>query len=100
MSKIPLVDLSIQHKSLRKQIDQAIDQVVESNRFILGPDVELFEREFAKFCKVKYCVGTGNGTVSIHVALAALGVGPGDEVITVPNTFIATAEAVTQTGAK
>jgi len=100
MSKIQLVNLTIQHRLLMPKLRQAVDRVVASNRFILGEDVEKFETEFAKFCKTKYCIGTGNGTVSIHVALAALGVGPGDEVITVPNTFIATSEVVTQLGAR
>jgi dTDP-4-amino-4,6-dideoxygalactose transaminase len=79
---------------------RAIDDIVKSNKFIMGEAVGLFEKEFADFCKTKYCVGTGNGTLSLHVALVALGIGTGDEVITVPNTFIATSEAITQTGAR
>lgn len=100
MYKIPLVDLQIQHQRLAKPINVAIRRVVDSNKFILGEDVSLFEHEFAQFSRTKYAVGTGNGTLSIHVALVALGIGKGDEVITVPNTFIATSETVSQTGAK
>lgn len=100
MYKIPLVDLSIQHKKLKKEINAAITKIVASNKFIMGEDVSLFEKEYARFCQTKYCVGAANGTVVIHLALYALGVGPGDEIITVPNTFIATSEAITQSGAK
>lgn len=100
MYNIPLVNLHIQHEKLQNKIAKALQKIVQNNRFILGPDVEFFESEFARFCKTNYCVGTGNGTVAIHVALVALGIGVGDEVITVPNTFIATSEAISQTGAK
>lgn len=96
---IPLVDLSIQHRKFKSKIDREINIIVKSGRFIMGEAVGKFESEFAAFCNAKYCVGTGNGTVSIHVALAALDIKFGDEVITVPNTFIATAEPITQIGA-
>lgn len=100
MYKIPLVDLHPQYIKLKREIYSAINNIAKKGRFINGDDVDLFEKEFAQFCRSKYAVGTANGTVSIHVALKALGIGLGDEVITVPNTFIATSEAITQTGAK
>jgi dTDP-4-amino-4,6-dideoxygalactose transaminase len=97
---IPLVDLSSQYHQIRVDIDRAIKGVLDSCGFILGPEVADFEREFAAFCDAKYAVGVGNGTDALILALKALGVGPGDEVITVPNTFVATVEAIAHVGAK
>jgi len=98
--KIPLVDLRAQYASIKAEIDQAIQRVVESGRFILGEEVQAFEEEFAAFCNAQYAVGVASGTAALHLALLACGVGPGDEVITTPFTFIATAEAINYTGAK
>ena len=100
MKKIPLVDLSIPHKKLITPIHKAIDRIVAKSSFVMGEDVSLFEEEFARYCEVPFCIGVANGTVAIHAALEALGVGEGDEVITVTNTFIATSEAITQSGAR
>lgn len=97
---IPLVDLRAQYQSIKTEIDDAIARVMESCGFILGGDVALFEQEFAAFCGAQHCVGVGNGTDAIYLALAAMGVGGGDEVLVTPNTFIATVEAITRAGAK
>jgi len=95
-----MVDLKAQYRAIKHEVDGAIAGVIESCDFILGKEVEAFEREFAAYCGVESCVACGNGTDSISLALQAVGVGPGDEVITVSHTFIATAEAVTAIGAK
>jgi len=97
---IPLVDLRRQYLSIRKEIDQAIQGVIDNSAFIMGEDVQEFENEFAKFCGVKYGVGTSSGTTALHLALVICGIKQGDEVITVPYTFIATTEAISYTGAK
>lgn len=97
---IPLVDLQCQYESIKDQIDQAISEVISKAAFIGGSYVQSFESAFAKFCNVRHCIGVGNGTDALFIALKTLGIGEGDEVITVANSFIATSEAVTQTGAK
>ena len=86
--KIPLVDLKAQHDSIRSEIDSAIKGVINSSAFIMGKPVKQFEENWAKFCNAKHCVGCANGTVAVEIALKALGVEKGDEVITVPNTFV------------
>lgn len=97
---IPFVDLKAQYESIKPEIDKAISDVISKTAFIGGPFLASFEKAFAAFCGVKHCVGVGNGTDAIYIALRALGIGPGDEVITVANSFIATSEAITMTGAK
>jgi len=97
--KIPLVDLSAQYEQIKQDIDDAVNSVISSTAFISGPIVERFELEFAEYLGVKHCIGVGNGTDAITLALKSCGVGPGDEVITVPNTFIATVEAISHLGA-
>jgi dTDP-4-amino-4,6-dideoxygalactose transaminase len=97
---IPLVDLSRQHATIEPEIDAAIAEVVDSCRFIGGPKLEAFEREFAAFCGTEYAVGTSSGTTALHVAMVAARLEPGDEVITTPQSFIATIEPITQCGAK
>jgi dTDP-4-amino-4,6-dideoxygalactose transaminase len=99
MAKIPLVDLRAQYDSIKPAIDAAIHAVIDATAFVGGPDVKAFEHDFAEFCEVPHAVSCANGTDALHVVLRALGVGPGDEVITVPNTFIATAEAISMAGA-
>jgi dTDP-4-amino-4,6-dideoxygalactose transaminase len=99
MAKIPLVDLRAQYDSIKPAIDKAIQSVIDATAFVGGPDVKAFEHEFAAFCEVPHAVGCANGTDALHVVLRALGIGHGDEVITVPNTFIATAEAISMAGA-
>ena len=97
--KIPFIDLQIGTKKIRKEIDEAVGRVFDSGAFILGPELEAFEIDFAKYCETAHCVGVHTGTAALHLALAAYGIGPGDEVITVPNTFIATVEAIVMSGA-
>ena len=98
--KIPFVDLKAQYANIKDEIDQAIAEVISKTAFIGGPFAKSFEEKFAEFCGVKYCVGVGNGTDALFIALKALGIGSGDEVITTANSFIATSEAITMTGAK
>lgn len=98
--KIPFVDLHAQYQSLRHEMLPAVEQIMETSQFILGKAVEDFEKKFAQAHEMKHCVGVGTGTDALHIVLWALGVGHGDEVITVPHTFIATAEAISLSGAK
>lgn len=97
---IPLVDLRIQHEQVASEVAAGWARVGGEGSFVLGPDVESFEREFARFSTVAHCVGVANGTDALELALRARGIGTGDEVILPANTFIATAEAVMRTGAK
>lgn len=97
---IPLIDLYAQYQSIKPEIDNAMQQVIRDSAFIGGPYLKVFEDAFAAYCNVPFGVGTSSGTTALHLVFAALGIGPGDEVITVPNTFIATVETIVQTGAK
>jgi len=97
--KIPLVDLKAQYLSIKDEIDAAIADVIDHTAFIGGEQVQLFEEEFAAFCDVKHAVGVGNGTDALELALSGCGIGRGDEVITVADTFAATAEAIVFRGA-
>jgi len=97
---VPLVDLRRQYRDIQAEIDGAIRRVIESGRFILGPEVEAFEKEFADYVGAPTAVGVASGTAALHLALLACDVGSGDEVITSPHTFIATAEAISHTGAR
>lgn len=97
---IPLIDLHLQYESIKKDIDAAIESVIGDAAFIGGKRVAEFEEAFARFCGARHCVGVGNGTDALYIVLKNLGIGAGDEVITAANTFIATAEAVTLTGAR
>lgn len=99
-TKVPLLDLKAQHETIRADIAAALERVVESQHFILGPEVEALEREIAGYAKVKHAIGVSSGTDAILIALMALGVGPGDEVITTPNTFIATCSCIARVGAR
>jgi dTDP-4-amino-4,6-dideoxygalactose transaminase len=98
--QVPFLDLKAQHDPIRGEILAAMAEVIEANAFAGGPFVKKFEDEFAVYCRTKHAVGVGNGTDALWLALIGLGVGAGDEVITVPNTFIATAEAISLVGAK
>ena len=97
--KVPFLDLKIQYEQLREEMATALQEVLDNTAFAGGPMVEQFEKKFAPFCQCKYAVGTGNGTDALWMALLGLGIGPGDEVITTPSTFIATAEAISFCGA-
>lgn len=97
---IPFVDLKAQYVAIQPEIDAAIRRVVSRADFILGEEVDSFEREFAAFCQAKHCVGVASGTAALYLALLACGIGPGNEVITTPHTFTATAEAILHAGAK
>jgi len=94
------LDLTAQYKSIKKEIDEAVKRVLESTVFIGGKEVEEFEKEVAEFCGVKYAIGVNSGTDALFLSLRALGIGPGDEVITTPFTFIATAGVIANCGAK
>lgn len=98
--KVPFIDLKAQYETIKYEIDDAIRKVINSCSFAGGSFVEKFEEEFAHFCGCDYAVGVGSGTEALWLTLLALGIGQGDEVITVPNTFIATAEAISLCGAK
>ena len=87
---IPFLDLKAQYQSLSGEITEALQQVLDSTAFSGGSFVARFEEQFASFCQTRHAIGVGSGTEALWLALLALGVGPGDEVITVPNTFIAT----------
>ena len=91
---IPLVDLKAQYRALKPEIDQAIQRVLDNAQFILGPAVSSFEQDFAAFCHSTDAIGVNSGTSALHLALLAAGVRPGDEVITVPFTFVATVAAI------
>ena len=92
--KVPILDLKSEYAELRDEILAALDRVCQKSAFVLGEEVEAFEREFADFCGTKHCVALANGTAALHVGLLALGVQADHEVITTPNTFLATAEAI------
>ena len=97
---IPFLDLKSHHAALRTELDRAIKEVIDSGAFAGGPFVEKFERDFAAYCGSRYAIGVGSGTEALWLSLLACGVGPGDEVITVANTFMATAEAITYCGGR
>jgi dTDP-3-amino-3,4,6-trideoxy-alpha-D-glucose transaminase len=99
MSKLPLVDLKAQYRSIEDDVHAAIDRVLERQLFIHGPETAAFEEEFARACEASECIAVSNGTTALELALKALGVGPGDEVITVSHTFFATVGAILATGA-
>ncbi len=97
---VPFLDLKAQYAGIRAEVSEALEAVVDAAAFAGGPFVERFEKEFAAYCGAQHAIGVGSGTEALWLSLLALGVGPGDEVITVPNTFIATAEAISACGAR
>src|SRR5438093_6888508 len=97
--QVPFLDLKAQHAALEAELTEAFRAIVRGAAFVGGPEVEAFEREFAAFCHADGAVGVGSGTDALRFAYLAMGIKPGDEVITVPNSFIATTEALTQAGA-
>ena len=98
--KVPFVDLVTLHRDLEVELLEVCKKAIDSAGFIGGPEVEGFEREFALYCDTKHCVGVGSGTDALRFALMASGIQAGDIVLTVPNTFIATTEAISQAGAR
>jgi dTDP-4-amino-4,6-dideoxygalactose transaminase len=98
--KVPLLDLKVQYQSIKSEIDAAISNVLESGQFVLGSEVAGFEQEFAAYCGARECIALNSGTSALHLALLAAGVGPGDEVVTVPFTFVASVAAVLYAGAR
>ena len=97
--KVPFLDLKAQSKQIEHEVVSMVTETMESGTFVGGTQVSGFENEFADFCESQFCIGVGSGTDALRFALMAAGVGPGDEVVTVPNTFIATTEAISQVGA-
>src|SRR5262249_23521237 len=97
---IPFLDLKAQYLQVKPEVDEAIARVIERAEFVLGPSVSRFEERFAAYCKAKHCVALNSGTSALHLALLACDIGPGDEVITVSMTFVATTAAIRYSGAK
>jgi dTDP-4-amino-4,6-dideoxygalactose transaminase len=97
--KVPFLDLAASYAELKEELDDAYIRCMRSACFILGPEVEAFEDEFAQYCGVKHCIGVGNGLDALHLTLRAYGIGPGDQVIVPSNTYIATWLAVSHAGA-
>ena len=97
---IPRADLKAQYHSIKAEIDAALERTLETSQFILGCEVAAFEEEFAALCQASYAIGVNSGTSALHLALIAAGIGPGDEVITVPFTFVATVAAIDYAGAR
>mgnify|MGYP000858048647 CR=1 FL=1 len=99
MPNVPFVDLGAQYAAVGPEIQAAMQGVLQDKSFILGPHVAAFERDFAAYCGAAHCIGVGNGTDALYIAMKCLGLGPGDEVLVPANTFVATSEAVSQCGA-
>ncbi|MCB9799880.1 MAG: DegT/DnrJ/EryC1/StrS family aminotransferase [Candidatus Omnitrophica bacterium] len=97
--KVPFLDLKAQYEPLQAELEAAVLKVLRSQCYALGEEVEMFERGFAAYCGAQYCVGLNSGTSALILALKAMGIGPGDEVLTVPQTFFATSEAINWVGA-
>lgn len=98
--RVPFVDLKSLHGEIKDELREVFDRVLEQSSFVLGPEVHRFEQEFAAYVGTKHCVALNTGTAALHLTLASLGIGAGDEVITVAQTFIATAEAISAVGAR
>ncbi|MGB9620627.1 MAG: DegT/DnrJ/EryC1/StrS family aminotransferase, partial [Armatimonadota bacterium] len=96
---VPFLELRPTYVELKEEIDAAVARVLDSGYYLLGRELEAFEREFAEYCGAKHCVGTGNGLDALQISLRAMGIGPGDEVIVPSNTYIATWLAVSNVGA-
>jgi dTDP-4-amino-4,6-dideoxygalactose transaminase len=97
---IPFLDLQAQYRQIKQEVDAAVARVIASAQFVLGPEVAAFEERFADYCDTKYCIALNSGTSALHLALLAAGIGPGDQVITVSMTFVATTAAILYCGAK
>ncbi len=99
MVRVPYINLSLQHSKDKEAILEKVSQVIDSGMFILGEEVDQFEKQFAKLCGTKYAIGVGNGTDSLILSMKAMGIGPGDEVITAPNSYLASASSIELVGA-
>ncbi len=99
-TRVPYVDFGPTTQSSKADLTNAFERVLDSGKFVLGPEVKKFEQDFADFCGTKYAAGLANGTCSLHLVFKTLGIEEGDEVITAPNSFIATAAAIAQVRAK
>src|ERR1039457_629433 len=97
--KVPYTGLAQQAAAIKSELLAAFESVVDGGHYILGPNLKQFEEQFAAFCGSRFAVGVANGTCALHLVWNALGLGPGDEVITAPNSFIATASSIAMTGA-
>src|SRR5262249_38312352 len=97
--KVPFLDLALPHRDLREELRAIFELALDTSQFVGGRLVQAFEADFAKFCEARFCIGVNSGTDALRFALIAAGVRPGDTVVTVPLTFIATAEAISQAGA-
>ncbi|MGB9255638.1 MAG: DegT/DnrJ/EryC1/StrS family aminotransferase, partial [Candidatus Korobacteraceae bacterium] len=95
---VPFVDLKAQYRSIKAEIDAAVLRVLASAEFALGSEVAAFEQHFAGYCGAQHCVALNSGTSALHLAMLAAGIGPGDEVISVPFTFVATIAAIEYAG--
>lgn len=100
MNNIPIVNVKRQNSLLKNKIDKALTDTIKNSNFILGPEIKKFEKNFARFCDTKYCIPVSSGTTALELSLRELGIKQGDEVITVPHTFIATVEAIINVRAK
>ena len=100
MKEVPFLDIRVQNRSIRSELEEALEPVILKGQFILGPAVERFESSFASYIGTQCCVGLNNGTAALHMALRACDIGPGDEVITTPHTWVSTSWAITYVGAK
>ena len=98
--QIPFVDLHSQYLSIKNELDDAIASVIKESAFLRGPHIDEFESEFSEKTGAKHCISCANGTDALYISMKALGVGPGDEVITTAHSWISTSEAITQTGAR
>ena len=100
LTKVPFVDLHAQYITIKNEVDEAISKVISQSAFVRGPFVEKFEEEFSKLVGVDHCVSCANGTDALFIAMKALGVGPGDEVIAPAHSWISTTETISQAGGK
>lgn len=98
--RVPYIALPLQHRAIKAELCQAVEQVLDHGQFILGPEVCAFEAQFAAYCGTRYAVGVDNGTSALYLVMRALGIGVGDEVITAPNSFLASASCIALTGAR
>lgn len=98
--QVPYINLALQHQAIKDEMLKVVEQVLNHGRFILGPEVSAFEEQFAAYCGTRYAVGVDNGTSALYLSMRVLGIGPGDDVITAPNSFLASASSIALAGAR